>query len=62
MQSERFIVKFITVNNCFAYLPDTWLRKLEIKVGACSYNQSKIVHRKTYITLIIHVMIENLIC
>lgn len=40
MQSERFIVKFITVNNCFAYLPDTWLRKLETKE-----NVIKIIHK-----------------
>ncbi|XP_076671558.1 peroxisomal biogenesis factor 1 isoform X3 [Andrena cerasifolii] len=31
MQSERLVVKYITVNNCFAYLSDTWLRKLETK-------------------------------
>ncbi|XP_076292104.1 peroxisomal biogenesis factor 1 [Lasioglossum baleicum] len=31
MQSERLVVKYIKVNNCFAYLPDTWLRRLETK-------------------------------
>ncbi|XP_015435576.1 PREDICTED: peroxisome biogenesis protein 1 [Dufourea novaeangliae] len=34
MQSERLIVKYIKVNNCFAYLPDAWLRKLETKENA----------------------------
>nr|XP_003707760.1 PREDICTED: peroxisome biogenesis factor 1 [Megachile rotundata]XP_012151141.1 PREDICTED: peroxisome biogenesis factor 1 [Megachile rotundata]XP_012151142.1 PREDICTED: peroxisome biogenesis factor 1 [Megachile rotundata] len=44
MQSERFLVKYITVNNCFAYLPDTWLRKLETKE-----NVIEILHKgKTY--------------
>ncbi|XP_051155362.1 peroxisome biogenesis factor 1 [Leptopilina boulardi] len=31
MQEERFIIKYISVNNCFLYLPDTWLRKLSSK-------------------------------
>ncbi|XP_053998101.1 peroxisomal ATPase PEX1 [Hylaeus anthracinus] len=44
MQSERLVVKYITVNNCFVYLPDTWLRKLETKE-----NVIKIEHNgKTY--------------
>ncbi|XP_029035401.2 peroxisome biogenesis factor 1 [Osmia bicornis bicornis] len=44
MQSERFLIKYITVNNCFAYLPDTWLRKLETKE-----NVIEILHKdKTY--------------
>ena len=44
MQSERLVVKYITVNNCFAYLSDTWLRKLETKE-----NVIEIVHNgKTY--------------
>lgn len=44
MQSECFVVKYITVNNCFAYLPDTWLRKLETKE-----NVIQIMHKdKTY--------------
>ncbi|XP_043511745.1 peroxisome biogenesis factor 1 isoform X1 [Frieseomelitta varia] len=44
MQSERFVVKYISVNNCFAYLPDTWLRKLETKE-----NVIQIIHKdKTY--------------
>ncbi|XP_017754802.1 PREDICTED: peroxisome biogenesis factor 1 [Eufriesea mexicana] len=44
MQSERFVVKYVTVNNCFAYLPDTWLRKSETKE-----NVIKIAHKdKTY--------------
>ncbi|XP_076242599.1 peroxisomal biogenesis factor 1 [Calliopsis andreniformis] len=40
MESERFIVKCITVNNCFVYFSDTWLRKLETKE-----NVIKIVHK-----------------
>ncbi|XP_017876289.1 peroxisome biogenesis factor 1 [Ceratina calcarata] len=40
MQSERFVVKYITVNNCFVYLSDTWLRKLETKE-----NVIEIAHR-----------------
>ncbi|KAK9306176.1 hypothetical protein QLX08_003068 [Tetragonisca angustula] len=44
MQSERFVVKYISVNNCFAYLPNTWLRKLETKE-----NVIQIIHKdKTY--------------
>ncbi|KAG7207684.1 hypothetical protein KM043_009303 [Ampulex compressa] len=31
MQRGRVVVKCITANNCFAFLPDTWLGKLETK-------------------------------
>ncbi|XP_078046831.1 peroxisomal biogenesis factor 1 [Augochlora pura] len=44
MQSERLVVKYIKVNNCFAYLPDTWLRRLETEE-----NVIEIEHKgKTY--------------
>ncbi|XP_043256334.1 peroxisome biogenesis factor 1 [Colletes gigas] len=46
MQSERLVVKYVTVNNCFVYLPDTWIRKLETKE-----NVIVIEHKnKTYYT------------
>ncbi|XP_012278044.1 peroxisome biogenesis factor 1 [Orussus abietinus] len=28
MQDERFVVRYIAVNNCFAHLPAVWLRRL----------------------------------
>ncbi|XP_058795595.1 uncharacterized protein LOC131666734 [Phymastichus coffea] len=34
MHDERFIVKYVTANNCFAYLPEHWLRKLSSKAKA----------------------------
>nr|XP_033334649.1 peroxisome biogenesis factor 1 [Megalopta genalis] len=44
MQSERLVVKYVKVNNCFAYLPDTWLRRLETEE-----NVIEIEHKgKTY--------------
>jgi len=33
MQHERFVVKFITANNCFVQLSDIWLRRLKTKVS-----------------------------
>lgn len=34
MQRERFVVKYITANSCFAHLSPTWLRCLEAKENA----------------------------
>ncbi|XP_015522385.2 peroxisome biogenesis factor 1 isoform X1 [Neodiprion lecontei] len=34
MQAERFTVKYITVQNCFVYLPATWQRQLATKPNA----------------------------
>ncbi|XP_011338168.2 peroxisome biogenesis protein 1 isoform X2 [Ooceraea biroi] len=44
MQHERFAVKFVIANSCFAQLPDIWLRRLETKE-----NVIEILHNgKTY--------------
>nr|XP_012225043.1 PREDICTED: peroxisome biogenesis factor 1 [Linepithema humile] len=34
MQRERFLVKYVTANNCFAHLPAVWLRRLETEENA----------------------------
>lgn len=33
MQRERFVVKYITANSCFAHLSAIWLRRLESEVS-----------------------------
>lgn len=32
MKEERFIVKFISVKNCFVYIPNNWLQRLSAQV------------------------------
>ncbi|XP_044008729.1 peroxisome biogenesis factor 1 isoform X2 [Aphidius gifuensis] len=34
MNEERFIVKFISVKNCFVYIPNNWLQRLTTQNGA----------------------------
>ncbi|CAK9814659.1 Peroxisome biogenesis factor 1 [Anthophora plagiata] len=59
MRSERFAVKYITVNNCFAYLPDTWLRKLETKVNVVQVNYNDKCY---YMSCIARPNHENSLC
>ncbi|XP_012262867.2 peroxisome biogenesis factor 1 isoform X1 [Athalia rosae] len=45
MQAERFTVKYVTVQNCFIYLPDAWHRRLTTKSGIAKVTHE---HRDFY--------------
>ncbi|KYM85704.1 Peroxisome biogenesis factor 1 [Atta colombica] len=59
MQHERFVVKYIAANNCFAHLSAIWLRRLETKENAI-----EILHngKKYYLSCITRVNNEETLC
>ncbi|KAJ8684244.1 hypothetical protein QAD02_020036 [Eretmocerus hayati] len=44
MQDEAFVVKVISVNNCFVYLPESWLKKLSSRPNVLRLEHDGITH------------------
>ncbi|XP_018399938.1 PREDICTED: peroxisome biogenesis protein 1 [Cyphomyrmex costatus] len=59
MQYERFVVKYIAANNCFAHLSTTWLRRLETKENAIEISHNE---KKYYLSCIARVNNDETFC
>ncbi|KYN44445.1 Peroxisome biogenesis factor 1 [Trachymyrmex septentrionalis] len=59
MQHERFVVKYIAVNNCFAHLSAIWLRRLETKENAIEISHNE---KKYYLSCIARVNNDETLC
>ncbi|XP_025075850.1 uncharacterized protein LOC112553091 [Pogonomyrmex barbatus] len=59
MQHERFVVKYVTANNCFAYLSVTWLRRLETKENAIEISHNG---RKYYLSCVARINNDETLC
>ncbi|XP_071557616.1 peroxisomal ATPase PEX1 isoform X1 [Temnothorax nylanderi] len=59
MQRERFVVKYVTANNCFAHLSATWLRRLETEENAIEISHNG---RKYYLTCVTRANNDDTLC